>query len=233
MTLTLDDMLGDLLNYLEKRDLVENTLVIFTSDHGTQMGAHGRHPWAKKLPYEESLLVPMVMRWPGVFDGGGTRDTLTAPVDLFPTLATLCGVPVPRTVEGHDLSAAWRGDASKQDAVFTMNFTNHFNHLSDGQEWRGVRTNTHSYARWLDGTVELYDLKDDALETRNLAGRSETRDLQEDLESRMRAFMAERADELRPCTSYADWYDSQRRVVRNGYGPLGDPEQIPDWSLLQ
>jgi arylsulfatase A-like enzyme len=235
MTLTLDDMLGELLDYLERKGLVDNTLVIFTSDHGTQMGAHGRHPWAKKLPYEESMLVPMIARWPGVFEGGDTRDTLTAPVDLFPTLSTLCGVPIPRTVEGRDLSAAWRGDpgAPEQDAVFTMNFTNHFNHLSDGQEWRGVRTKTHSYARWLDGTVELYDLVDDPLEMRNLAGRPETRDLQGDLESRMRAFMAQRADQLRPCTSYADWFDGQRRVVRNGFGSLGDPEQPPDWSLLQ
>jgi arylsulfatase A-like enzyme len=74
MTLALDDMVGDLLDYLERSGKAANTLVVFTSDHGTQVGAHGIRPWAKKMPYEESLRVPWIMRWPGTFDGGATRD---------------------------------------------------------------------------------------------------------------------------------------------------------------
>ena len=88
------------------------------------------------------------------------------PVDFFPTLCGLCDVPVPRSVEGHDLSAAWRGepDAFEQGAVLTMNFTASYNHLVPGTEWRGVRTKTHSYSRWLDGTVALYDITRDPME---------------------------------------------------------------------
>lgn len=234
MVLALDDMLGELLAYLDRRGLAENTIVVYTSDHGTQAGAQGISPWAKKMPYEESLRIPWIMRWPGAFKGGGICDTLTAPVDIFPSLCGLCGVPVPRTVEGHDLSDAWRGEpgAFEQEAVLTMNFTAEFDYLSTGQEWRGVRTKRYSYARWLDGTVELFDLAVDPLEMTNLAALPSARGLRGEMESRLQVLMAERCDELVPCTSYADWFDNLRRVVRNAHGELGHPERQPDWSLL-
>jgi arylsulfatase A-like enzyme len=234
MTLTLDDMVGELLDYLDEKGLRENTLVVFTSDHGTQMGAQGWWPWNKKLPYEESLLVPMFVRLPGVFKAGTTCDALTAPVDFFPTLCGLCGVPAPRSIEGHDLSDAWQGKpgAFEQDAVFTMNFTKDYNHLQEGEEWRGVRTKTAAYAEWLSGLTELYDLVNDPLEQTNLAGRDDAASLQAEMAARLAALMAKRGDRLEPCTTCADWYDDQRRVVRNAHGPLPDPEAEPDWSLL-
>lgn len=66
--------------------------------------------WRKKSPYRESMEVPLVMRLPGVLDGGRRYDALTAPVDIMPSLCGLCGFPPPRSVEGLDLSAAWRGN---------------------------------------------------------------------------------------------------------------------------
>ncbi len=234
MTLAVDDMLGQVMGYLDESGLAENTLLIFTSDHGTQMGAQGRPPWDKKLPYEESLRVPLIARLPGSFEGGGECDALTAPVDLFPTLCGLSGVPIPRTVEGVDLSDAWlgRAGAEEQDAVFTMNFTKAYDYLVDGEEWRGVRTKQHVYTRWLDGTTELFDLNADPLQEHNLAGEMAAEGAEQDLAQRLRAFMAARGDRLAPCTDSADWFDEQRRIVRNAHGPLGHPERQPDWSLL-
>lgn len=235
MTLALDDMLGQLMDYLDRVGRAEDTILVFTSDHGTQMGAHDWPPFQKKVPYDESLLVPMVVRWPGVLDGGRDCDVLTAPVDLFPSLCGLCGIPIPRTVEGYDLSAAWRAEegAFQQDAVLTMNFTAHHDYLVDGEEWRGIRTMTHSYARWLNGAVELFDLRDDPLQMHNLAGSPAHADLERAMETRLGELMAERKDDLVPCTSYANWFDEQRRVVRNAHGPMADPERGPDWSLLE
>ena len=142
MILALDDMVGGILDYLERTGLADNTLVVFTSDHGSQIGAHGRGPWEKMLPYEESLHVPLIMRLPGVLEGGAVRDALVSPVDFFPSLCSLCGVGIPATVEGLDLSQAWLGaaGANEREAVGTMNFTNTYDYLLDGREWRGVGT---------------------------------------------------------------------------------------------
>lgn len=234
MTLAVDDMVGEILDYLDQNGLTDNTLFIFTSDHGTQMGAHGWSPFKKKVPYEESLVVPMIMRWPGVLDGNRTCDVLTAPVDLFPSFCNLCDVPIPRTVEGYDLSAAWRNepDAFQQNGILTMNFTAAYDYLVNGEEWRGVRTKDHSYAKWLNGQIELFDLRKDPLQMSNLAGNPEFESLEKEMESQLKELMDKRSDTLTPCTDYSNWFDEQRGVVRNVYGPLRDPEVHPDWSLL-
>ena len=234
MILALDDMLGALLHYLERMGKADNTLVIFTSDHGTQVGAHGIDPWSKKMPYEESIRVPWVMRYPDVFDGGTARDTLTAPVDILPSLCGLCGIPVPRTVEGHDLSPAWRGipEALEQNALLTMNFCFRYNHPEDGEEWRGVRAKKYAYHKWLNGEIELFDLEADPLEVRNRAGQQEMKSVEMGLDRTLGQLMSTRSDQLVSGSTYENWFDDYRRIVRNAYGPLGDPEAPPDWSLL-
>lgn len=234
MTLALDDMLGELVDVLERKGIVENTILVFTSDHGTQMGAHDWPPFQKKVPYEESLLVPMIVRWPGVLDGGRRCDVLTSPVDIFPSLCALCGVPIPRTTEGYDLSDAWCGkpESFEQNAILTMNFSAGHDYLVNGEEWRGVRTKDYSFAKWLNGTLELYDLRNDPLQMNNLASQQETTELQRAMEQRLGQLMKKRHDQLVPCTWYADWFDNQRRIIRHVYGPLGHPEAEPDWSLL-
>jgi hypothetical protein len=88
------------------------------------------------------------------------------------------------------------------------------------------------YARWLNGRKVLYDLDHDPLERNNLSGDPACRALEQEMESVMREMMSEINDELVPCSAYESWFDSQRRVIRNARGPLGSPEQEPDWSRL-
>ena len=235
MTLALDDMVGEMLGFLDRTGLSENTLVVFSSDHGTQAGAHGIRPWHKKMPYQESLRVPLTVRLPGAIRKGATSSALVSPVDYLPTLCSLCGVPVPRTVEGMDLSGAWCGieGSPRRTSMLTMNFNRSFDYFEDGDEWRGVRTERHSYCRWLDGKRELYDLDQDALEMTNLADDPASRSLLEQMETMLLSLMAERGDEFLPGTAYTHWLDEQRRVVQNAFGPLSDPEEPPDWSLLR
>ncbi len=233
MTLAVDAMLGELMAYLDRTGKAENTLLVFSSDHGTQMGGHGDPiAFGKKQPYEESILIPFIARLPGVFEGGSRCDSLIAPVDIFPSLCSLCGVPIPRTVEGRDLTKEWCGAGAGQDAVLLMNFTNSYDYPTDGKEWRGVRTRTHTYARWLDGKVVLYDLESDPEQLHNLADDPSHQELRESLEATLQERMAAIGDKLVPCSSYANWFDEQRRVVRNAHGSLGDPELPPDWSML-
>ena len=234
MILAVDDMVGNLTHYLEESGQAENTILVFSSDHGTSAGSHGVQPWQKKYPYEESLRVPHIIRYPGVIKPGSTSDALFNITDFFPSLCGLCEMPVPRSIEGVDLSSAWRGEraAAEQEAVLIMNFSRKFDWFADGMEWRGVRTRGHTYARWFDGRIQLYDLSQDPMQLHNLAGDATAAPLEAEMEERLRALQVLRGDELVACTDWKHWLDNQRRVIHNGFGPLGDPEGLPDWSLL-
>ncbi len=234
MILAIDDMVGNLDAYLRRTSRSETTIVVLTSDHGTQAGAHGVRPWLKKYPYEESIRIPAVIRFPGVIKAGSQSDALTAMPDFFPTLCSLAGIPVPRSAEAYDLSDAWQNKpgAFEQDAVLTMNFSQGFDWIVNGMEWRGLRSKDHCFACWLNGKVELFDLHNDPLQMNKLADGAEHAELRARLEARMAALQARRGDSLVACTDWKNWLDNQRRVVRNAYGELGDPEKMPDWSLL-
>jgi len=155
-------------------------------------------------------------------------------VDFFPSLCSLFDIPIPKTVKGYDLSDAWIGTpgAFEQEAVLTMNFSLAYNWFVDGLKWRGVRTKTHEFTRWLNGKEELFDLLSDPLELNNLAGTPENRQLEERMKSLLADLQQQRGDELVPCTQWKDWLDNQRRVIKNTFGSLSHPEEEPDWSLL-
>ena len=229
MILAIDDMLGKLLAYLDRKGLVENTIVLFASDHGTQGGAQGVNPWSKKNPYDASIHIPAIIRYPNIIDAGTRCSEVMSMVDWFPTLCGLAGITVPRSVEGANKTAAI-GQGASDDSAFIMNFSKWFDWFQDGAEWRGVRTNTHMYAEWLNGKIELYDLLEDPLQMNNLAGEGVAE--QSVLEVQLRAHQAKRNDELVACTDWKHWLDDQRRVVRNAFGELSHPESSPDWSLL-
>ncbi|MCM0020542.1 MAG: sulfatase [Tagaea sp.] len=234
MTLALDDMVGEALELLERRAILDDTIVVFTSDHGTQGGSQGIAPWMKKMPYEGSIRIPLLVRYPRALKPGTRRDGLVSMVDFFPTLCGLAGVRVPRSVEGRDLSPLWRDEGGREtDSVYLMNFSAAYDWLETGMEWRGVRTKRATYAKWLDGRTELFDLESDPLQMRNLAGTDGARSLESDMAARLEVHMAARGDALSPVCDLRGWHDDQRRVVRNAYGPLSHPESLPDWSLLR
>ena len=118
--------------------------------------------------------------------------------------------------------------------------------ISTGQVWpttplwsslritarRWARTKRYTYARRLNGLVELFDLENDPLQMTNLADDPSAAGLRQQMEDRLQELMRARNDQLVPCTSYRDWFDNQRRIVRNVYGPLRDPEAEPDWSMM-
>ena len=231
MILAIDEMLGKLMSYLEEKGLADNTIVLFTSDHGTQGGSQGVNPWSKKNPYDASIHVPGIVRYPGVIEPGTRSSQVISMVDWFPTLCGLSGFSVPRSIEGLDRSESLiNTKLIGEDSAFIMNFSKWFDWFQDGAEWRGVRTGTHMYARWLNGNIELYDLLEDPLQMRNLAGQGLA--VERALEELLRLKQSQRNDELVPCTEWKHWLDDQRRVVKNAFGPLSHPESEPDWSLL-
>ena len=104
----LDDCLGALLQTLQEEGLAEDTLFVFTSDHGDMLGSQGEVK--KQRPWEESIRVPFLLRWPRRFGWEGCKvDALLDTPDILPTLLSLCGIPIPGTVEGQDFAATIEG----------------------------------------------------------------------------------------------------------------------------
>ncbi len=247
MILAVDEMLGKVLDHLESRAQLDNTIFVFASDHGTQGGSQGVNPWSKKNPYEGSIHIPAIISYPPKIAANTRSDTLLGMVDIFPTICELAEIPIPATVEGDSISSSLATKANglssktfhpttepqaERKSLFLMNFSKYFDWFQDGAEWRGVRTKTHMYCQRLDGREELYDLASDPLQMNNLVG-SEDAGILAEMQNLLRQHQTERNDELVPCSQWACWLDEQRRVIRNASGPLDHPETPPDWQLLK
>jgi arylsulfatase A-like enzyme len=118
----------------------------------------------KERPWEESILVPFTIRYPGVVPEGKSHDVLLGTVDVMPSLLSLIGVSIPDGVEGMDLSAAMRGEPcdGPESAFLTIPVPVDQAMAANIGEWRGVRTKRHTYARWQDGGGwVLYDNQED------------------------------------------------------------------------
>lgn len=161
-----DRGVGRILEELNRLGLTENTVVVFTSDHGDMLGDHGLSQ--KSVPYEHSVRIPLILRWPGRTKPGAVRDDLVGLTDLLPTLVREVGLQYPGREPmppGESLlSAEGGGLASGRDAYF-------IDYGHGAARWISIRTRTHKYALWASaGREELYDLKADPQERRNLAG---------------------------------------------------------------
>lgn len=164
-----DKEFARLLRTLDENGMADDTIVVYTSDHGEMMGSHGH--MAKQMPYEESCRVPFFVRLPGMKSRGRTSDALFASVDIYPTMCGLAGVPIPKHCSGRDFSAVMHGNSrsTSPDMVFLLNDKGPINRMEvDVPTYRGVRTRTHTYAVQLDGRWCLYDNGADPYQMKNL-----------------------------------------------------------------
>lgn len=202
MTANLDWNIGRLLAECERLGLFENTIFVFTSDHGEMFGAQGRR--AKNIFYDEAVRVPFLIRWDGVIAPGSISDACLNSPDIMPTLLSALGLPRSPEAEGFDFSPIlWGEDIDEPRAAFMqgMGATAIF---EDGREWRALRSKQHTYAVFLaDGSELLFDNLSDPYQMRNLAGEGEYAEL---LQS-MRAALAERMRALNDNFAACAWYE--------------------------
>jgi arylsulfatase A-like enzyme len=117
----LDKCVGDLVQVLKDSGAADNTILVFTSDHGEMMGAHAVVPCTKQYPWDESILVPFLLRYPEGLGKEGRKVKLPINTpDILPTLLSLSGVSIPKTVEGEDLSSVAKGVAPEKDRAALM-----------------------------------------------------------------------------------------------------------------
>ena len=202
----LGDCLGGLLQTLEEEGLAENTIFVFTSDHGDMLGSQGEVK--KQRPWEESIRVPFLLRWPRRFGLQGREiDALLDTPDILPTLLSLCEIHVPDTVEGRDFTDAMEGgqDPSGGAAlIYCPHPFGQFLRRDGGREYRGLRTRTHTYGRDLNGPWLLYDNDADPFQLANLVDRPEVVSLQTELEAQLQLRLDERGDEFLPGETYVE-----------------------------
>ena len=191
-----DKAIGDLVSRMEELGLAGNTILVFTSDHGEMMGAHGRLPFRKQLAWDESLHVPFLIRYPGIQDRRGAKVNapLTTP-DILPSLLRLCGIEIPESIEGDDLSGLMLSpDAEADRAALFMNVAPFDVNFMD-PEYRGIRTAGYTYAASPDGPLMLFDDREDPFQLNNLVDHPDYTDLKQALERQLREALREIGDE--------------------------------------
>jgi arylsulfatase A-like enzyme len=213
---TVDDMFGMIGESLDRHGLTDDTLVIFTADHGIPF------PRAKCSVYDPGLEVPLILRWPnGPWEAGTVHDAMFTGVDFVPTLCDLLGLPPADHHQGHSAAPLLCGEPfTPRDEVFAeMTYHDYYDPV------RAIRTESHklivafaynkgfmdSAQQWRPRTitvkpanpeasrhdlVELYDLRADPLEHHNLANDPAHAEMKADLLRRLHVWMRETADPL-------------------------------------
>ncbi len=224
----LDDSIGELLAEIEQTGLKEETIVVFTSDHGEMLGSHGVIPTEKQVPWAESARVPFLLRYPAVFEKRGqVFDLPLNTPDIFPTLLGLAGITIPPSIEGDDLTEIMKnGEDDENHAALYMAVApfNRFTELR--KEYRAAKTGRYTYVRRLDGPWLLYDDLKDPFQMENLVDKPEYSALLKDMDKRLSSLLEKVCDDFRPAASYiAEWgfdVDPER-----GHIPYKDHNQKP------
>jgi len=168
--LAVDEMVAGIVAELERGGILETTYLVFTSDNGYSLGEH-RVAQEKGSPYEEAIMVPLVVRGPGIAPGQ-TIAALASQVDLAPTFAAWAGAAVPDFVDGRSLAPILSGESVPPDwrqAVLVEQFANNPGRTEKQPAFEALRTERFTFVDYGSGEQELYDLIADPLQLQNLA----------------------------------------------------------------
>jgi arylsulfatase A-like enzyme len=214
---------------LDELGLVQNTIVVFTSDHGEMLGSHDH--MSKLQPWDESVRVPFLIRYPGTVQAGLLSDVPLGTPDILPTLFGLMGVNIPSGVEGCNLSPSLRGHAMKDpQSALLMCVTS-----CDtwGQRWtdcsvggwgmppgflrpyRGLRTRTHTYVRDQAGPWFLYDNENDPYQLVNLIETKGKAAVPPEFDKELDEWLERTCDFFGGNSDYQRHVDLQTGLVRN------------------
>ena len=176
MVSMMDHYIGIILDKLEALGLIEDTLIVFTTDHGHFYGQHGL---IKKGPfhYEDMIKIPFIAAWKGKIAEGGVNNTFQSLVDLAPTFLNACGIKVPQTMSGANQMESWTQQKAVRDCAMCEN-----NHDPKAINLRTLVTEDYKITICQDsGFGELYDLKNDPGEIVNHWDDEEYKDIKMEL----------------------------------------------------
>jgi arylsulfatase A-like enzyme len=196
----IDDQIGRLLDGLDATGRAEDTVVLFTADHGDMCGEHGMVWKSTDAFYEGVVRVPLILRYPRHVRAGQLGFACNL-VDVMPTLLDLAGHPIPAHVEGTSLAPFLRGERSPEEGpsfTFSERIHRHPGRrrvvAPDRPGEMMVRGHGYKYCRYTDGDEFLYHLADDPGETKNLAHDPDHREIKAELCTRLDAFRGVKPD---------------------------------------
>jgi arylsulfatase A-like enzyme len=184
-----DENIGRVFSYLEKKKILDDTAIVHSSDHGFFLGEW--RMFDKRLMHEPSIRVPFMVRYPHRVPAGTVRTEQILDIDIAPTLLDLAGVPIPAHMQGKSVLPL----AKAADPSFRTEWYYEYYEWPNPEKvppCRGIRTERYKLIQYLldPQEFELYDLLSDPNETRNLYGRAEVADLQRHLQERLDALRA-------------------------------------------
>ena len=184
-----DKQFGEIRAALEKKGMWENTIVVFTTDHGDMMGAH-RTRLKGTLPYDELYRIPLILKIPGERFPRTIVDDLSVNVGLPGLLVEAAGLVAPAEFKGRSLLPAMRRDNALDDEII---FYEHYGAYWGVHPFRAARTRAWKYVKYYgpDQTEELYDLRTDPSESVNRAGDPTLAQIQSGLERQVDRWWAE------------------------------------------
>jgi len=194
----LDSCIGELQAAIRKAGIETNTIFVFTSDHGDMLNSHGYS--FKQRPYEESINVPFLIKYPEAFGTKGiSNDMLLNTPDIMPTLLGLCRLSVPASVQGDDKSGILLGKTADTTEAVLISCYQPFGQWTrnmGGKEYRGLRTKQYTYVRDLDGPWLLFDNKTDSFQMNNQVNRTEYEAIQKKLEKKLSELLHKTNDDF-------------------------------------
>ncbi len=200
----LDACVGDLRKTIAEAGIEDDTIFVFTSDHGDMLGSQGER--RKQRPWDESIRVPFLLRYPDACGRGGKAIAMPFNTpDIMPTILGLAGITPPKTVEGTDYSGVLTGSSpADNDAALICCIApfGEWTRPSGGREFRGLRTRRYTYVRALNGPWLLYDNQADPYQQTNLVGNPDCADLQKTLDAQLDKMLAARNDKFLPGGDY-------------------------------
>ncbi len=187
---SVDDSIGDVLDYLKEAGLEENTLVIYSSDQGWYLGEHG---WFdKRWMYEESLRTPLLAKWPGVIKPGSINGDITSNVDFAQTFLDAAGAELPDDMQGKSLVPLFKG---KTPDDWRTSFYYHYYEFPGAHSVArhyGVTNGHHKLIHYYQlDEWELFDLKKDPDELSSVYGSADYKDVEADLQTELKRLRTE------------------------------------------
>ena len=224
MTNSIDNEFGKILDKIDELGIKDNTIVVFTSDHGEQFMSQGRI--FKLTFYNESAHIPMFIRYPKGGVTGRRSDVCINTPDLMPTLLSLMGMKkdIPAEVEGMDLSGVLKGEegAAEPEYAFLQGM-GHTHLWQDGYEWRCIRSKDYCYAKYLrDGSEHLFDQRNDPYQMNDLVADPAYATVLDEYRAKLDKQLTDLHDEFKPCTWYRDnWMYKRFSIKAAAHGEFG------------